>query len=232
MWAILLGIPSVFEAKVKKDVRRIAQDAKSVVTVRRFAAMYVRMSTEHQQYSIENQTAAIEAYAKKAGMKIVKTYSDGARSGLDLRGRPGLQRLLADTQLGIPDFTEILVLDVSRWGRFQDPDESGHYEFMCRKAGYNLHYVNESFSNDGSMASSLLKNVKRTLAGSYSSELSGKVYAGQARLAMKGFKQGGAPGYGLRRLLISEDGKRRFILRRVVNPHFGVRPQSVQHLTA
>ena len=46
------------------------------------AAVYVRMSTEHQQYSTSNQMAAIRKYAKQLGLKIVSTSSsDGAKGG-------------------------------------------------------------------------------------------------------------------------------------------------------
>ena len=176
------------------------------------AAVYLRMSTEHQQYSMDNQAEAIEKYADLNGLKIVRKYCDGGKSGLDLKGRAGLQSLIADTQLGNTDYRHILVLDITRWGRFQDPDESGHYEFICRNAGYAVHYVNEPFSNDGSMQSNLLKNLKRSLAGSYSSELSNKVFSGQCRLVKMGFKLGSAPRLGLRRVLVSADGKRKMIL--------------------
>jgi hypothetical protein len=44
------------------------------------------------------------------------------------------------------------------------------------------------------------------MAGEYSRELGVKVIAGQKRLAALGFKQGGVPGYGFRRLLISGNG--------------------------
>lgn len=37
------------------------------------AAEYARMSTEHQQYSIENQGDAIRQYAARRGMTIVRT---------------------------------------------------------------------------------------------------------------------------------------------------------------
>jgi len=50
-----------------------------------------------------------------------------------------------------------------------------------------------------------MKALKRTMAGEYSRELGVKVLAGQRRLACLGFKQGGRPGYGLRRLLVSPD---------------------------
>ena len=38
------------------------------------AARYVRMSTEYQQYSIENQVAVIGAYAQVHQLSIVRTY--------------------------------------------------------------------------------------------------------------------------------------------------------------
>lgn len=63
------------------------------------AAEYVRMSTEHQQYSTENQADAIRQYAERHGLEIVRTYADEGRSGLRIGGRDGLQRLLADVEL-------------------------------------------------------------------------------------------------------------------------------------
>jgi hypothetical protein len=44
------------------------------------------------------------------------------------------------------------------------------------------------------------------MAAEYSRELSVKVLAGMNRLARLGFKQGGVPGYGLRRMLVSAAG--------------------------
>lgn len=173
-------------------------------TVPRKAAAYVRMSTDHQKYSPENQLAAMDAYAARRNIQIVKTYSDGGKSGLNISGREGLQSLLADVEAKTDEFTVILVLDVTRWGRFQNADEAAHYEFLCHKGGYDIRYVAEQFENDGSMASTVFKSMKRIMAGEYSRELSVKVFAGQCRLIEKGFRQGGPAGYGLRRLLIDE----------------------------
>ncbi|MGA8144233.1 MAG: recombinase family protein, partial [Candidatus Acidiferrales bacterium] len=53
------------------------------------------------------------------------------------------------------------------------------------------------------LPSLMMKALKRTMAGEYSRELGVKVLAGQKRLAVLGFKQGGSPGYGLRRMLVS-----------------------------
>lgn len=99
------------------------------------AAQYVRMSTKHQQYSTHNQSDKIREYAEKRGIEIIKTYADDGKSGLSFGGRPALQQLIADVESGAADFNVILVYDVSRWGRFQDADESAYYEYICKRAG-------------------------------------------------------------------------------------------------
>jgi DNA invertase Pin-like site-specific DNA recombinase len=173
------------------------------------AAQYLRMSTEHQQYSLENQSVAIKTYADAHGFEVVATYSDAARSGIVLKNRSGLRQLLKDTVSGAAQYRAILVYDVSRWGRFQDTDESAHYEFLCKSAGIPVHYCAEIFANDGSLPSLIMKALKRTMAGEYSRELGVKTSIGMRRLAALGFKQGGPAGYGLRRVLLSSTGEKR-----------------------
>ncbi len=136
------------------------------------AAQYVRMSTEHQQYSTHNQSDKIREYAEKRGIEIIKTYADDGKSGLSIGGRAALQQLIADVESGAADFNVILVYDVSRWGRFQDADESAYYEYICKRAGINVAYCAEQFENDGSPVSTIVKGVKRAMAGEYSRELS------------------------------------------------------------
>lgn len=168
------------------------------------AAQYVRMSTEHQKYSTANQEEAILRYAAARGYTIVRTYEDAGKSGLRLDGRDALKRLIADVRAGGVDFSAVLVYDVSRWGRFQDADESAYYEFVCKEAGIAVHYCAEQFENDGSLSATIIKGMKRAMAGEYSRELSAKVFAGQCRLIGLGFRQGGPAGFGLRRMLIDE----------------------------
>lgn len=171
------------------------------------AAQYVRMSTDHQQYSPRNQSEAIRRYAERHGMDIVRTYADEGKSGLSIDGRAALQLLIADIEAGGVDFIAILVYDVSRWGRFQDADESAYYEYICKRAGIQVIYCAEQFENDGSPVSTIVKGVKRAMAGEYSRELSAKVFAGQCHLIEKGYRQGGSAGYGLRRVLIDNQGQ-------------------------
>ncbi|TIM45050.1 MAG: hypothetical protein E5Y55_14455 [Mesorhizobium sp.] len=68
------------------------------------------------------------------------------------------------------------------------------------------------FENDGSMVSSILKNIKRVMASEYSRELSVKVFRAQLQQARLGFKQGGLVPYGVRRLLVDKNGEPRFVL--------------------
>ena len=178
------------------------------------AAQYIRMSTEHQQYSTENQADAIREYAARRGFTVVQTYADAGKSGLRIEGRDSLRRLIDDVQNKKANFRTILVFDISRWGRFQDADESAFYEYTCRRAGISVEYCAEQFENDGSPTATIIKSVKRAMAGEYSRELSAKVFKGQCRLIELGYRQGGPAGYGLRRMLIDQKGEPKGLLKR------------------
>lgn len=178
------------------------------------AAQYIRMSTDKQEYSIQSQIEAIRAYAQIKGMIVVQTYADSGKSGLTLNGRDGLKQLLADVQSSKVVFQNILVYDVSRWGRFQDVDESAYYEYVCRRAGIGVEYCAEQFSNDGSSFATIIKNLKRAMAAEFSRELSVKVFAGISRIVELGFRPGGGAGYGYRRLLVDPNGGVKCVLGR------------------
>jgi len=178
------------------------------------AVQYLRMSTEQQRYSFENQSDAIAQYAKANGYGITRTYQDRARSGLHLKGRLGLQTLLADVLNQDRDFQAILVLDVSRWGRFQDLDQGAHYEFVCRAAGVSVIYCAEPFENDGSTKTALIRQLKRLMAAEHSRELSARVRTAHVQQAKLGFRQGGPLIYGVQRVLVDAAGQEICVLDR------------------
>ncbi len=178
-------------------------DTRQVSALR--AALYLRMSTDMQKYSTENQALVLLAYAERNNLEVVRTYEDSGKSGVAINGRDALQQLIADVESGRNDFEVILVYDVTRWGRFQDPDESAYYEQICKRAGVHVRFCAEQFENDGSMSSTLIKSLKRFMSGAYSQDLSKKVFLGASRLVELGFRQGGTPGLGLRRLLVDQD---------------------------
>lgn len=78
-----------------------------------------------------------------------------------------MKQLLDDIARGDVDFEVLLVYDVSRFGRFQDPDEAALYEIQCKRAGIRVLYCAEQFENDGTIGSSIIKTVKRAMAGEY-----------------------------------------------------------------
>jgi Resolvase, N terminal domain len=67
------------------------------------------MSTEHQRYSIQNQAAAIAAFAQQNDLTIVHPYRDDCRSGLRIKNRPGLAELMNDVRLA----TQNLIISLS-----------------------------------------------------------------------------------------------------------------------
>ncbi len=139
-------------------------------------------------------------------MLVIRTYADEGKSGLKIDGRDSLKKLINDIKSGPVDFRVVLVYDISRWGRFQNIDESAYYEYLCTSFGIRVVYCAEQFVNDGTPMSAVIKSIKRAMAGEYSRDLSKKVYAGHCRLGAKGFRQGAQPGYGLRRQIIDERG--------------------------
>ncbi|MFL9888280.1 recombinase family protein [Paraburkholderia agricolaris] len=169
------------------------------------AVQYIRMSTDHQEYSPVFQRQAIADYAVAHHIRIVRDYEDAGISGLTLRERPALIQLLLDVDSPQRKFATVLVYDVSRWGRFQDVDEAAFYEYACRRAGVNVIYVAEPFDNDGSPTTSVLKALKRAMAAEFSREMSRKVFLGHCLNVQRGFHTGGPPGYGLRRVLLDAD---------------------------
>ena len=83
-----------------------------------------------------------------------------------------------NSEAGQRRIKEVCESDISRWGRFQDADESAYYEYLCRRSGIEVRYCTEPFENDGSPMATIMKSVKRAMAGEYSRELSNKVFQG------------------------------------------------------
>ena len=173
-----------------------------------FAAQYIRMSTDKQDLSPSVQREAIAAYAAASGMEIVASYEDEGRSGVHLKNRPGLLKLLRDVTEE-KQFTTVLVYDVSRWGRFQDTDAAAYYEYHCRLHGANVIYVAEMFGPEVNPTTAMLKSMKRAMAAEYSRDLAKRSRAGQHQVVSRGYQMGPLPPLGYRRCSVSADGHKR-----------------------
>ena len=162
-------------------------------------ALYLRRSTtDLQPDSLAAQEELLRTYATTHDLSIVRVYKDSA-SGRSIDGRDDFQRLLDDVKSDAL-FEAILVRDVSRWGRFENTDESAYYEFLCRTSGVEVFYAEESFSPDGSPYAVLMKSLKRAMAAEFSREKSRMVLSSHARTVRRGFWPTGSVPYGLKRV--------------------------------
>jgi DNA invertase Pin-like site-specific DNA recombinase len=178
------------------------------------AAQYVRMSTDEQDLSLDVQKAAIAEYGRDNDIEIIATYADEGKSGLYIANRLGMQRLLSDVASPLCAFSRVLVYDISRWGRFQNPDASAYYDYHCRLHGVVVDYVAEAFGSDASPMMTVFKSLKRAMAAEYSRELAIKCRAGQDRVLSLGFEMGTMPCVGYRRQSFGADGTaKRFLAR-------------------
>jgi DNA invertase Pin-like site-specific DNA recombinase len=168
------------------------------------AVAYYRHSAEdRQENSIPIQREQIRKFAKEHGIEIIEEFQDAGKSGLSTEGRDGFNKML-EKVVSDQDFQFVLALDVSRWGRFQDVDMSGHYRSICRQYGKEVVYTSMGFSGLDDPMRYLLLSVEGFRAAAYSRELSEKVFKGCVKIAEQGFHAGGMPSYGLQRLLLDE----------------------------
>jgi DNA invertase Pin-like site-specific DNA recombinase len=168
-------------------------------------AFYLRRSTtDLQPESLEAQREILNRWASEHGHEVVATYEDSA-SGRSIEGRDEFLRMIETVKAGAP-FSVIAVRDVSRWSRAANLDIAGFYEFICRSNGVAVVYVEESFDDDSSPYTLMLKQLKRAMAAEFSLERERMVHASHARVVRQGFWPLGSVPYGLKRVLVENDG--------------------------
>lgn len=171
------------------------------------SAIYIRMSTELQVESPENQEREIRAYAEKYGIEIVKVYADLGVSGMTAEKREQFQALLDDVDYGRNSFGIVLYLDDSRWGRFVDSRDADYYRMRLERNGVICQACDKPLTMTTTIADRIMTMLKDESASDYCRQLSQKVFVGQSNLILKGYRQGGPAGFGLRRMLLTEAGK-------------------------
>jgi hypothetical protein len=68
--------------------------------------------------------------------------------------------MVRDVESGQINFSAVLLHDVSRWGRFQEADESAYYEYLCRRARVAVHYCAGHSEIEVTAVSTIIKCVK------------------------------------------------------------------------
>lgn len=172
----------------------------------RRAAQYLRMSTLNQEFSLDNQAHFIRQYAQDHNYEILHTYDDAGKSGVTASGRHDFNKLINDILFKEISIDAVLVYDVSRFGRFEDPLEGIYYKYLVEKHGVKVIFCAEDIP-ENLMESPFFLLMLMYSAGSYSKNLSQKVLAGHINLVNRGYYQGGVPGYGLKRSLVDNNNQ-------------------------
>ena len=179
------------------------------------AVIYIRNSADiGQENSCTIQEEKCRAFAEQHGFEVIAVYADRGKSGLNAEGRPEFQAMMERVKTD-DSFRRIIVLDISRWGRFPDTDLSAHYESICRQHGKEVIYVSHGIVEKDrrhKIAHQIHKEIDRLQAAEYSETLSEKTKAGAIKVAQQGYRPGGAPPYGMQRVMLNEQKQRDRVL--------------------
>lgn len=169
-------------------------------------AGYRHSAEDKQENSVPLQRAFIHEFARKHNIEIIHEEADEGVSGLTAN-RPGFRRLFDDWILNpnAPHFDYVLVYDVSRWGRFEDADEAGYYEFQCRRMGKEVVYARRGFPENEEQRGmfQVQTSFERWMSFQYSKKLSEDVIRGCLEISSQGYSVGGQAPYGMARMLLS-----------------------------
>jgi DNA invertase Pin-like site-specific DNA recombinase len=170
-------------------------------------ALYLRRSTNErlQADSLKVQEQILRQYATEHDMEVVALYRDSA-SGTSTKQRAQFLAMVEAITHGA-GFEAVLVRDVSRFGRFFDIDEGAFFEVLFLGHGVRTVYCEEAFATDTSPMASLVKSVRRVMASEYARDRSRLVRYAQSRATKLGFHAGGPPAFGMRRVMVTAEGR-------------------------
>ena len=178
-------------------------------TLKKAIAYYRHSAEDKQENSVAIQRQHIQKFANEHSIEIIHEEADEGKSGL-LANRPAFERLFANwiENANAPHFDYVLVYDVSRWGRFQDPDQAAHLTYLCKRHGKEVVYVSRGFTNaTNQLFASFEISIQRYNAADYSRQLSDKVFYGSVKVSEQGYSAGGTAIYGMTRLLLDVNKK-------------------------
>lgn len=167
------------------------------------AIAYLRKSTDLQEASLEQQKEKILLFAKEHSIKVIDSFAEEA-CGENVEGRPQFRKMIeyCKSETG---FQYVLVYDISRWGRFENPKEAVYWEVEVERAGKKVVFISEGFKED-SIGTSITNFVKSAEASEYLKNIRRQTTRGMIYNAKQGFWMGGRPPYGYDRAIV-ENGK-------------------------
>jgi DNA invertase Pin-like site-specific DNA recombinase len=181
-------------------------------------AAYLRVSTEQQagehRSSPREQLRAVTDRARAIGRTLdaALVFQDLGVSGATAEGRPGFMELVAYCEAhprprSAPGI--VLVLNDSRFGRFDDPEEATHWRFVLKRLGWIVRFCEGDDVEDG-VARGVMRFIGSAQASEYRQNLKRTARRASRATAEQGRWQNRAP-MGFRRLAVRGDGHERVL---------------------
>jgi len=173
------------------------------------AFIYTRVSTEMQieGFSLEAQRNTMLSEAKHRNIEVVGEYKDEGKSGKNIKGRLGFQKMLNDVanskKEDRPDY--VMVYKLSRFGR-NAADTMNSYQYL-KDFDVNLLSVKDNIDTAGPMGS-LLIAVMGSFAEMERENIIVQTMAGRLQRAKEGYWNGGFAPYGYK--LVEDPHNKKF----------------------
>jgi DNA invertase Pin-like site-specific DNA recombinase len=179
---------------------------------------YVRVSTEQQateqKTSLTDQRRLIVDKARAMGrvLEAAAIFEDAGVSGATAEGRPAFMAMLRYCESNprpAKAIGMIFVLNDSRFGRFDDPEEATHWRFVLKRLGWRVRFV-EGDEVEDTFARGVIRFIGSAQASEYRANLKRTAKRAARSTAEKGLWQQEAP-LGYRRLATRTDGAQRVL---------------------
>ena len=177
---------------------------------------YCRVSTERQageQFtSLTDQANAITSLATKLGVAVGRWYRDEGASGATVEKRPAFRALLSDCAQHPRDLRQpgyVLVLNDSRFGRFDDPDQAAALRFQLKQHGWIVRFAEGDELQDPTFRS-VIRSLGSAQASEYRRSIIRNARRGTRGTAEQGYWAREAP-FGYRRRVVFPTGSERIL---------------------
>jgi len=172
------------------------------------AVGYVRMSSDKQEASPQQQRDEIESLAE-GKYRIIRWYQDDGISGAEAAKRVGFQQLITDATERA-DFSAILCWDQDRFSRF-DPIEANYYWHILNQAGVKIVTATQGELDFADLGGWLTASVTQYGKAQYLRDLSRNVLRARLSNAKAGRWTGNRAPFGYKlddgKLLLGDDDK-------------------------
>lgn len=174
--------------------------------------IYLRMSSEKQELSLDQQRDEVKKLAEREGYAIVGEYADVGKSGSkDTKKRTSFHRMMTDATK--QKFTAVLVWDTSRFGRLNSIDTSPYVAHLM-KAGVYLHSVKEGKfdwrTSEGRMIWAMFCEANNR----YATSISENTIRGRKDIASRGLWASGKIPFGYDRQYVDLSGVPKQLVKR------------------